>query len=211
MVPFQYLSVWKWIFRSRGLRSLFAMRLRWRWKVHAWLSTGMPGKENTRFPYVLGSFSSISKSLLLRCTTRGLLFFSGAIFTTLLSKSMSSHFSHQISPHLAPVSFSVCRKVAIRLLQPAISWSISQYEKRLNNLYGRTIEQKTIRSTVEKYIQAGFLQWSIPHRYSEEKGPERKNIVLSEEGFNLLSEQGSLKLIKTMHATYLAASRRKRF
>lgn len=67
----------------------------------------------------------MSRSLSLRCVTRGLLFFSGVMFTTLLSKSTSSHLSCQISPHLAPVSFSICRKVAIRLLDPAMSWSIS--------------------------------------------------------------------------------------
>src|SRR3990172_2678823 len=67
----------------------------------------------------------MSKSLLLRCVTRGLLCFSAVMLTTLLSKSTSSHFSVQISPHLAPVSFSICRKVAMRIVQPAISWSIS--------------------------------------------------------------------------------------
>ena len=53
---------------------------------------------------------------MLRWVTRGLLFFSGVMFTTLLSKSMSVHFSCQISPHLAPVSLSSCRNVAMRLL-----------------------------------------------------------------------------------------------
>jgi hypothetical protein len=67
----------------------------------------------------------MSKSLLLRWATRGLLFFSGVMFTTLLSKSMSSHLSYQISPHLAPVSLSVCRNVDMRWVHPAMSWSIS--------------------------------------------------------------------------------------
>jgi hypothetical protein len=65
------------------------------------------------------------RTLLLRRITRELLFFSGVMLTTLLSKSISSHLSHQISPHLAPVSFSICRKVAMRGLHPAMSWSIS--------------------------------------------------------------------------------------
>jgi hypothetical protein len=43
-------------------------------------------------------------SLLLRCTTRGLLFFSGVMLNNLLSKSTTSHLNIQISPHLAPES-----------------------------------------------------------------------------------------------------------
>ena len=56
---------------------------------------------------------------------RGLLPFSGVTLTEGFSVSRSVHFSLQASPHLTPVSFSSCKKVAIRWLQPLISWSIS--------------------------------------------------------------------------------------
>ena len=64
-------------------------------------------------------------SFVLKCIIRGLLPFSGVILTVLDSESMSIHLSCHASPLRIPVSFSICRKVDMRLLQAEISWSIS--------------------------------------------------------------------------------------
>jgi len=55
----------------------------------------------------------------------GLLPFSGVMFTLFRSWSMSMGFSCVSSPILMAVSLIVCRTVAIVLLAPAMSWSIS--------------------------------------------------------------------------------------
>lgn len=55
----------------------------------------------------------------------GLLFFSGVMFTVLVSKSKLSSLQCQISPGLACVSLISCTNVPTLMLSAAISWSIS--------------------------------------------------------------------------------------
>lgn len=74
---------------------------------------------------VFGRLFSMLMSLLDIFRMRGLLPFSGVILIVAFSVSRSVHFSLHASPHLAPVSFSSCRKVAVLLVQLLISWSIS--------------------------------------------------------------------------------------
>ena len=74
---------------------------------------------------VFGSEVSRSMSLVEILIMRGRLCFSGLILIVLLSVSMSVHSVCQASPHLAPVSFSSCRKVPVSCPHPAMSWSSS--------------------------------------------------------------------------------------
>lgn len=77
------------------------------------------------FSLFLGSLFSIPISLSLIGSIRGLLPFSGLMFTVFLSRSKSIHVSIWASPILAPVSFRSCRTVDILLLHDAIKMSIS--------------------------------------------------------------------------------------
>ena len=61
--------------------------------------------------------------LILNCL--GLPPFSGVIVMILFLKSISVHCSCHASPHLAPVSFSIWRNVAVLCPHPAMSWSSS--------------------------------------------------------------------------------------
>jgi len=72
-----------------------------------------------------GSAFSIAISVMLILNCLGLLPFSGVIVMILFLKSMSVHCSCHASPHLAPVSFSIWRNVAVLCPLPAMSWSSS--------------------------------------------------------------------------------------
>ena len=75
---------------------------------------------------IFGSVFSMFISLFDILSARGLLPFSGVILTEAFSKSMSIHLSLHASPHLIPVSFRSCRKVAVLLVQLSKKgkWSI---------------------------------------------------------------------------------------
>ena len=73
----------------------------------------------------LFSWFSIAISLSLIGSIRGLLPFSGVMFTIFCWKLMSCHCSIVASPILIPVSFSICNSVAVTVPIDAISWSIS--------------------------------------------------------------------------------------
>ena len=72
-----------------------------------------------------GNAFSIAISVILILNCLGLLPFSGVIVMILFWKSMSVQFSCHASPHLAPVSFSIWRNVAVFCPHPAMIWSIS--------------------------------------------------------------------------------------
>jgi hypothetical protein len=92
-----------------------------------------------------------------------------------------------------------------------IGISMYKYENHLRTMYDKTIEQKAIHSTVEKGIAMGWLNWGSPYSRSEENGSERKNIVLTDDGFRSLSEPSQLKIMKTLRAMYLVNLGGKKF
>jgi hypothetical protein len=85
-----------------------------------------------------------------------------------------------------------------------IGISMYKFEHHLQTIYNKSIQQKAIHSTVDKGIVMGFLNWGSPYSYDEEHGMERKNIVLTEDGFKSLFEPGQLRVMKTLRAAYLA-------
>ena len=74
---------------------------------------------------VFGWLFSMAINFLLIGRILGLLCFSGFMLIVCLCRSMSVHFAVSTSPILAPVSFSICRSVAVLGAAPAISASIS--------------------------------------------------------------------------------------
>lgn len=92
-----------------------------------------------------------------------------------------------------------------------IGISMYKFEHHLQTLYGRTIEQRAIHSTIDKGIKMGLLNWGSPYSHDEESGAERKNIVLTEDGFKSLFEPSQLKIMKTLRAIYLVNLEGKKF
>lgn len=82
---------------------------------------------------------------------------------------------------------------------------ISMYEfgRRLRIVYDRAIETEAIHETVELGIKNNLLRWGKPRRYDTEKGLVGKNIVLSEEGFKAIREEGTQRAIAITHSSYL--------
>jgi len=103
MVPFQCLNVWKVIFISLGLFSFSASALRCVLKysrsmfLRGWKIVGL----------FLGKLLIMPMSLLLTGRIRGLLFFSGVMFSVRLSVSRFIHSRSTSSPIRIPVSLSV--------------------------------------------------------------------------------------------------------
>ena len=97
------------------------MSFRWCWKL--FLSASELVTKTVL--EVFGISLSIAISLFEILSLRELLPFSGVTTIEPSMRSRSFHCSWQASPHLMPVSLSSCRKVAMRLLHPPISWSAS--------------------------------------------------------------------------------------
>ena len=72
-----------------------------------------------------GSWFSMSISLLVMGSIRGLLPLVGVMLSVFCSADRSCHLSFTSSEILIPVSLSVCSSVAVRLAHEAISWSSS--------------------------------------------------------------------------------------
>jgi len=72
-----------------------------------------------------GSWFSMSISLLLMGTMRGLLFLLGLMFSVLCSVDRSIHWSFTASLIRMAVSLSACNSMDVRLPHEAMSWSIS--------------------------------------------------------------------------------------
>ena len=86
--------------------------------------------------YFLDSALSIAIVFSLTFTVRLLLPFSGLLIVIVnFASSMSFVFSLHNSPHLAPVSFRVCKNAAVLFPEAAISWS-SSASKGTNGFFG---------------------------------------------------------------------------
>jgi len=90
-----------------------------------------------------------------------------------------------------------------------IGISMYQFRKFLNSRYQRKIENEAVHQTVEKGIELGLLQWGAPRRYDTLKGGEWKNIILSEKGFEHVSNSGFNLALTMMHLSYMSKPRRR--
>ncbi len=84
-----------------------------------------------------------------------------------------------------------------------IGISMYEFSKRLRVVYDKGIETEAIHETVELGISNKLLSWSKPRRYDVEKGAIGQNIVLSEEGFKAIHEEGIQRVIAITHSSYL--------
>ena len=122
VVAFQCLKVWNVILVSLSLHNFIdAFFLAWQYSV---LRLSVSGVNIVPCGF-LGIWFIMLTSLSLIFIILGLLPLAGVMFIVLWLVSRSCHFSIVASLILMPVSFSVCRSVAVFFPHAPISWSIS--------------------------------------------------------------------------------------
>ena len=84
-----------------------------------------------------------------------------------------------------------------------IGISMYEFRKRMRTIYDRTVETDAIHEAVELGITNKLLLWGQARRYDEEKGLVGQNIVLSDEGFKAISEEGTQRTMTITHSSYL--------
>lgn len=91
-----------------------------------------------------------------------------------------------------------------------IGISMYQFKKYLEGRYKRTIENDAIHQAVDKGMEQGLLLWGAPRRYDINRGAEWQNIMLTEKGFEAISQPGFNLALTTIHLTYVPKPRRGR-
>ncbi|HSV49655.1 MAG TPA: hypothetical protein VLH35_05005 [Candidatus Acidoferrales bacterium] len=84
-----------------------------------------------------------------------------------------------------------------------------QFNKYLKSRYKKTAENEAIHLAVKQGEELGLLKLGNPRRYDADKGLQGQNIVLTEEGFIKIFDQGFYFVINATHAMYAANPRRK--
>jgi hypothetical protein len=91
-----------------------------------------------------------------------------------------------------------------------IGISMYQFRRWLDERFYLTIENQAIHEAIEEGIKLKWFAWSQARRYDPMKGKERFNVVLTAEGFKLLSDIGFQIAVNAVYSSYLSKSRRRR-
>jgi len=91
-----------------------------------------------------------------------------------------------------------------------IGISMYQFRKWLDERFYLTIENQAIHEAIEEGIKLKWFVRSQPRRFDPMKGKERFNVVLTDEGFRLLTDTGFQIAVNAVYSSYLSKSRRRR-
>ena len=91
-----------------------------------------------------------------------------------------------------------------------IGVSMYQFRKWLDERLYLTIEHQAIHEAIEEGIKHKWFVRSQPRRFDPMKGKERFNVVLTDEGFRLLTDTGFQIAVNAVYTSYLSKSWRRR-
>lgn len=91
-----------------------------------------------------------------------------------------------------------------------IGISMYDFRNRLSRRYDKSVEYPTIRQTVDIGIEQGYLAWTDPRRYDQEKGFTNRHIVLTEKGFDSIRQPFFIAALTMVHSVYISKPRRRR-
>lgn len=89
-----------------------------------------------------------------------------------------------------------------------IGASMYHFSKWMRRRYGKTIENDAIHDAIELGIKEKWLNWASPRSVNPETGVERRNIVVTEEGFEYIQEQAFRKQVSVIYSAYMLEPRR---